>query len=53
LEGEKEMTTDLYIQIMGCILLTVLVVLVIACAVWFASFVYDDIVEKRKWRNRK
>jgi len=47
------MTTDLYIQIMACILLTVLVVLAIACAAQFANFVYDDIVDKREWRNRK
>jgi len=47
------MTADLYIQIMGCILLTVLVVLVIACAAQFGTFVYDDIVEKREWRKRK
>jgi len=46
------MTTDLYIQIMGCILLTALATLVIACAVWYANFVYDDIVEKRMWRKR-
>jgi len=46
------MTTDLYIQIMGCIMMTVLAALVITCAVYYANFVYDDIVEKREWRKR-
>jgi len=46
------MIADLYIQIMGCILITAFAGLVVTFAVWFANFVYNDIVEKNKWRNR-
>jgi dolichyl-phosphate-mannose--protein O-mannosyl transferase len=47
------MSGEFYVEIMGCVLITAFTGLVIACAVWFANFVYGDVVEKRKWRNRK
>lgn len=48
------MTIDFYLQIMGCVLITAFTGLVVACTIWFAMFVYDDIVEKqqlKKWRK--
>ena len=47
------MSGEFYVEIMGCALITVFTGLIITFAVWFAMFVYDDIIEKRKWRNRK
>jgi succinate dehydrogenase hydrophobic anchor subunit len=52
LEGEKEMSVDFYLQIMSCVLLTAVTVVVVACAIWYANFVYTDFVEKREWRKR-
>ena len=47
------MNGEFYIMIMSCVLITAITGLVVACAVWYTNFVYDDIIEKRKWRNRK
>lgn len=50
---QKEMTIDLYIHIVACVLFTSFTLICFTCAIWFASWLYDDIIEKRKWRNRK
>jgi len=47
------MNGEFYVAVMGCALITAFTGLVVTCAIWYAMFVYDDIVEKRKWRNRK
>lgn len=46
------MSVDFYLQIISCVLLTAVTGLAVACAIWYASFVYDDIVEKRECRKR-
>jgi hypothetical protein len=53
LEGEKEMSGEFYVEIIGWLITAAFTGLYIVCAVWFANFVYDDIVDKRRWRNRK
>jgi hypothetical protein len=47
------MTIDLYIHIVACVLFTSFTLISFTCAIWFAIWLYDDIIEKRKWRNRK
>jgi hypothetical protein len=47
------MTSDFYVQIMGCVLITAFTVLVVCCVIWFSVFVYDDIIEKRALRRWK
>ena len=47
------MSVDFYLQIISCALVTAFTGLVITFAIWFAMFVYYDLVEKHKWKNRK
>jgi len=47
------MSGEFYVEIMGCLLITAFTGLVVTCAICLAMYIYDDIVEKRKWRNRK
>ena len=47
------MNSEFYVEIMGCVLITAFTGLVVICTIWFAMFVYDDIVEKIKWRSRE
>jgi hypothetical protein len=47
------MNGEFYIEIMGCVLITAFTGLVVGLAIWYANFVYHDIAEKRRWRNRR
>ncbi len=49
------MNGELYVQIMGCVLITAFTALVVCVAIWFAIIVYDDFIEKqklRRWRKK-
>jgi hypothetical protein len=48
------MTSESYVQVVACVLITALTVLAVCCVIWFSIFVYDDFIEKRdlrRWRK--
>ena len=49
------MNGEFYVQIMGCVLITAFTALVVCVAIWFATIVYDDFIQKRdlrRWKKR-
>ncbi len=42
-----------FVAVMGCVLVAAITVIISICAIWLVLIVYDDTIEKRKWRNRK